>query len=80
MTEKNLENYVNPTQILKRLSVQDFRNFGVGQIAYVKAVKGKLGTSYEVCSADGETLYSSGRKELAMVMAKQNDLEPVVTH
>ncbi len=76
MTVKNSETK-NLIEHLKELSTQDFKNFGLHQIAYIapKTEKGKK--LYAIYSADGHEITTAKTTELAIVTAKQNDLDPV---
>lgn len=78
MTNKTLIENTAARNILKALSVQDFKNFGLHQIAYIRSVSENSSTSYKIHSADGEELLSADTLEVAIVIAKQNDLEPII--
>ncbi len=77
---------VNTTDIkdiikqLKELSVKDFQNFGLHQIAYIRAVKNDKHKSYAIYSADGNEITTAKSLDLAIATAKQNDLDPVTVH
>lgn len=80
MNEKNLEISNTPSEVkkaLKNLSIQDFRNFGLHQIAYIRN-KGKK--NFVVFGADGQEVCRGRSLESALVKAKQENLEPVVVH
>lgn len=80
MSEKNLEILDSPVEVkkvLKNLSVQDFRNFGLHQIAYIRDSGLK---NYVVYGADGQEVCRGPSLESALVKAKQENLEPVVVH
>lgn len=80
MSMKNLEITDTPIEVkeaLKNLSVQDFRNFGLHQIAYIRDVKTK---GFIVYGADGREVCRGKSLESALVKAKQENLEPVVVH
>jgi hypothetical protein len=78
MPSKTLLEQANVRSVLKALSTSDFRNFGLRQIAYIRPVKTKDASYYQICGADGEELISVESLELAKVLARQEDLEPVV--
>lgn len=63
---------------LKELSAQDFQNFGRHQIAYLHTRVEKGKTLHVISSADGQEIATAKSKELAIVIAKQNDLDPVM--
>ena len=76
MTAKNSEAR-SLIEHLKDLSTQDFKNFGLHQIAYIgpKTEKGKK--IYAIYSADGHEITTAKTSALAIVIAKQNELDPV---
>lgn len=78
MTNKTLIENTAARNILKALSVQDFKNFGLQQIAYIRSVSDNTSISYKVHSADGKEILSADTLDIAIVIAKQNDLEPVI--
>ncbi|MGH1456085.1 MAG: DUF1150 family protein [Alphaproteobacteria bacterium] len=77
---------VNATEIkdiikqLKELSVKDFQNFGLHQIAYIRSKTEDNKTTYAIFSADGNEIMTAKSHELAIVTAKQNDLDPITVH
>ncbi len=78
MPDKILAQQPAVRDVLKALSTSDFRNFGLRQIAYIRPVKTEENTYYQICGADGEELISVESLALAKVLARQEDLEPVV--
>lgn len=80
MTDKNLEDSVRIKKILKTLSSQDFKSFGLHQIAYIKPVRNKTKHGFAIFGADGEKISVTDTLDKALVIAKQKDLEPVVVH
>lgn len=62
---------------LRSLSAADFRSFGVGQLAYVRPALIENRPGWAVHGADGAPVTFSSRREIAFVLARQNDLEPV---
>lgn len=80
MNQKNLEILDAPGEIktaLRNISMQDFRNFGLHQISYIRHVNPK---GYVVYGADGAELSTAQTIEAAVIKAKQEHLEPVVVH
>lgn len=65
---------------LKNLSDNDFLNFGMQQVAYVRPVKLDEGEVYAVHAADGTTLSVMDSLDTAVVMIRHNDLEPITVH
>lgn len=78
MPNKTLLEQATARDVLKALSTSDFKNFGLKQIAYIRPVETKDSSYYQICGADGEELVSVESLELAKVLARQEDLEPVV--
>ncbi len=65
---------------LKQLSVKDFEKFGLHQIAYIKPITHNGAKTYAIHGADGENIKNVKSLDLAIVTAKQNDLDPVTLH
>ena len=66
--------------VLKNLSMQDFKDFGMQQIAYIRAVDNDNNTIYSIRSADGEEISVMDTLDQAIIATRQNDLEPVTVH
>ncbi len=80
MNEKNLEIVNSPTEVkkvLKNLSVQDFKDFGLHQIAYIRDTKN---SGHIVFGANGQEICRADTIESALVKAREEHLEPVVVH
>ncbi|HRQ60410.1 MAG TPA: DUF1150 family protein [Alphaproteobacteria bacterium] len=65
---------------LKNLSHQDFLNFGVQQIAYIKPIKLDEGKGYAIHAADGTALSVMDSLDGAITLARHNNLYPVTIH
>lgn len=65
---------------LKNLSTQDFLNFGLHHIAYIRLVETDGIKHYSIHSADGQDLFQSPNLDQAIVETKLYDLEPVTVH
>lgn len=76
MSNNNLEN----VKSWKKLSDQDFLSFGIQQIAYVKMVEVEDKKAFAIHAADGTPLTIMDSYNDALVVARQNDLEPVTVH
>jgi hypothetical protein len=63
--------------ILRNLSQQDFMNFGVQHLAYIRPVVVNSRVAYAVHAADGGRLSVLESFNDAITAAKLNDLEPV---
>ncbi|MGQ0527352.1 MAG: DUF1150 family protein [Alphaproteobacteria bacterium] len=71
---------VNAAALLKRLSTQDFLNFGVQEIAYIRAVHIKDKRAFAIHAADGTPLSVMDTLDTALMAVRHNDLEPVTVH
>lgn len=65
---------------LRNLSHQDFLNFGVHQIAYIKPIRMEEGQAYAIHAADGTALSVMDSLDGAILLAKHNNLYPVTIH
>lgn len=68
------------TDKLRKLSVQDFQAFGVGHLSYVKPVSVEARTAFGLYSAEGKLLTLQDRPEIALLVARNNGLEPLTLH
>ncbi len=64
----------------RRMSPQALALLGTPDLAYVKAVENEGETAYAICAADGSELAVVPERELAFVVARQHDLEPLSVH
>ena len=62
------------------MSSQAFLALGSMHVAYVKTVTLEGGIAYAIHAADGAQLAVFDNRDLAMVAARQHDLEPVSVH
>ncbi len=77
----NNDKITDPRSILKTLDAQDFRNFGVQQIAYIKPVTASDQVRrFAICGADGAVLSVLPTANAAMAAILHNDLEAVTLH
>ncbi|HRK97583.1 MAG: DUF1150 family protein [Alphaproteobacteria bacterium] len=65
-------------ELLKHLSPQAFLAFGMGQVAYIRPVTIENRKAYSLHAADGTALTLVDSLAGACVLARQNDLDPVV--
>ncbi len=65
---------------LKELSAQDWANFGVNDLAYVKPVTLEGEKQYSIHAANGEPLAVMETQATAQAAVVQNSLEPVSVH
>ncbi len=80
MTERHLA--IKETRaMLEALSAQDFRNFGLQQIAYIRMIEDDSGCIlYSVHSADGGEMLVTDALDDAVFAVRQSNLEPVTVH
>jgi hypothetical protein len=71
---------MNSIAFFKGLSSQDFRNFGVQQLAYIRPVLIQNRTAYAIHAADGTPLSVMDTHDTAIIAVRHNDLEPVTVH
>lgn len=64
----------------KRLSHQEFAEFGRTEMAYVKPVAAHGATAYAIHAADGTHLWQFDDREVAFAALRQHDMEPVSIH
>lgn len=81
MTHKQSNTEIlNHRELLRSLSAQDFLNFGVQQVAYIRPVTVDGEEGFSVHAADGTPLSVMDTMDSAIVVARYNDLEPVAVH
>lgn len=68
------------TDILKELSEMDFLTLGREEIAYMRTIMVDGEKAIELKAADGTSLSVVDTKDVAIAMARQQDLKPVVVH
>lgn len=68
--------------LLKQLTIQDFLNVGLDQVAYIKCVEGNLDSSdiYSIHAADGSQISVMDSYDTAVAAIRINDLFPVTVH
>lgn len=67
-------------QSLRVISVNDFMNFGLGQIAYIRSEHNSFTTSYTIHAANGIRLTTANTMDDALSTALIHNLEPVTLH
>ena len=80
MADENHEIETKNKMFLRTLSVQDFRDFGLHQIAYIRKIERAGETGYSICAADGEEITVMETRDQAIMATRHNDLEPVTLH
>ncbi|MDA1090915.1 MAG: DUF1150 family protein [Proteobacteria bacterium] len=63
-----------------QMSVRDFTEWGVPNVAYIKPVMINNITAYAIFAANGQQIGMSANREVARAAVIQNDLEPVNVH
>ena len=64
----------------RQMSWQAFLTLGAMQIAYIKPVEVDGAPAFAIHAADGTELAICNDREVAIVTARQNDLDPVSVH
>lgn len=77
MNVSDKQTSLSPDHRLRGLSPADFRAFGLGHMAYIRPALIENRPGWAVHAADGTPLTFSPRREVAFVLARQNDLDPV---
>lgn len=78
MTQKNHD--IASSHSLKNISLRDFLNFGVQQVAYIRPVRVEDKTAYAIHAADGTPLSVMESMDTAIIVVRHNDLEPATVH
>ncbi|HEY8963144.1 MAG TPA: hypothetical protein VIN59_01645 [Alphaproteobacteria bacterium] len=65
---------------LKVMGVQDFANFGVPIVAYVKPVDVDGHRAFALMTADGNEIETLATEDMAAISAHKRNLLPVVVH
>lgn len=71
---------LNAAEILKNLSRQDFLNFGMREIAYIRPVRLKERRAFAIHAADGTPLSIMDSMDAALTAVRHNDLESSTVH
>lgn len=64
-------------ELLKELTIQDFLNVGLDQVAYIKCAEDE---SFSVYAADGSQISVMDSYDTAVAAIRVNDLFPVTLH
>ena len=67
-------------ETLKRLSAEDWTDFGVNDLAYMKQVTQEGEPRYVIHAANGTRLAVMDTREVAEAAIVQNELEPLSVH
>lgn len=62
------------------MSAQDFAQWGLQDVAFIKRVTINEETGWAILAADGNTIGMAADRDLAFAAVRQNDLEPVSVH
>jgi hypothetical protein len=79
MTQK-MHDIAGTHQSLKNISLRDFLNFGVQQIAYIRPVRVENKVAYAIHAADGTPLSVMESMDTAIIVVRHNELEPATVH
>lgn len=69
-------------ELLKQLTIQDFLDVGLDQVAYIKRLVGDEEASdiYAIHAADGSQISVMDSYDTAIAAIRVNDLHPVTVH
>lgn len=69
-------------ELLKQLTIQDFLDVGLDQVAYIKRLVSDEDTSdiYSIHAADGSQISVMDSYDTAIAAIRVNDLHPVTVH
>lgn len=70
----------NSVLLDRSISAQDFRSFGLQQLAYVREMNLSGKKAWAIHAADGTQLTLIDSKDMAMALVRHNDLEAVAIH
>lgn len=62
---------------LKNISLQEFLNFGIRDVAYIRKIDIENKTAYAIHAADGTPLTIMDTLDSALLAVRHNDLEAV---
>lgn len=71
---------IKTEQVRQSLSPQDMINFGLDDMAYIKAVMVDGQKLYAIHAADGTPLTMVKERALAFATVKQHEMEPASVH
>lgn len=80
MSQNNTEKQNNAASALRGLSAQDFYNFGVHHVAYIRLVTVEDRKIYSVHTATGQKIHALPTMQEAIDAVRDHDLEPVRVH
>lgn len=66
--------------VLRNISMQDFRNMGIDQIAYVKPLHADDADVFSVHAADGRQISVIDSYASAVALIHQNEMHAVTVH
>lgn len=80
--DKNTLDEHKTLELLKELSIQDFLDVGLHQVAYIKRVNDDSETAsiYSIHAADGSQISVMDSYDTAVAAIRVNDLFPVTVH
>lgn len=79
MMDKNTADQKNALDLLKDLSIQDFLDVGLNQVAYIKRIDAVAG-KFSIHAADGSQISVMDTYDTAIDSIRVHDLFPVTVH
>lgn len=81
MNQTPFNNSPSPAQVFFRgMTADQFQQFGLHEIAYIKPVSKGAEHGFAIHAADGTLLTIQNALENAIILTRQNDLVPVTVH
>lgn len=65
---------------LRTITIEGLAMLGAQDIAYIKTTVHEGRAAYAICAADGAELALVAERDVAFVVARQHDLEPLSVH
>lgn len=69
-----------PKEFLVNLSPQDFKKFGIQQLAYMRPIESQAGEAWGIFAADGTCLEMTEDRAVAVAHARSKALFPMTVH
>ena len=79
-THHKIDKDVNPEELLKNISAQDFLGLGVHDVAYIRPINTNGKIQYSIHAADGTQLSVMDDENSAIGTIIQNDMNAVTLH
>jgi len=75
-----MENEMHFIEGIRQLSARELGLLGINDVAYIKRIVDDGNEGFAVHAADGTRIAVLANRDLAFLMVRQNDMEPVSVH